>query len=273
MSSFTMQLRAYIEHFSQYDEGLTLDEKIQIARPHLFDFYYPFFDEEYKNVFETNFIKYFYMNEIGQETEGLFKLRLENWLNINMHYYNKLFESEQLEYDPLENVKLSKEKKRNNNVLEQNINKIDQLANTEQSVKSESNEKQNGTSSDESFNRNIFSDTPEDRLQITTGSNGSGAIEYASNIEENKGNGSNESESERDATGSSSSNGTSDVLTNENRDRSLSECLTEEELEQGKMGVITYQEMIMKYRETFINVERKIFENIKRDGLFMLIYG
>jgi len=103
MSSYTMELRNYIEMFSQ-DEHMPTRNRIEAGRQHLFDFEYPLFDESYRNIFETHFIRNFYMREIGFETEGLFKFYLENWLIINMPYYNKLFESELLEFDPLTNV-------------------------------------------------------------------------------------------------------------------------------------------------------------------------
>jgi hypothetical protein len=46
------------------------------------------------------------MREIGFETEGLFKFNLETWMIINMPFFNKLFESESLTFDPLTNYKL-----------------------------------------------------------------------------------------------------------------------------------------------------------------------
>nr|prf protein p11,lower collar [Bacillus phage phi29] len=89
MSSYTMQLRTYIEMWSQGETGLSTAEKIEKGRPKLFDFNYPIFDESYRTIFETHFIRNFYMREIGFETEGLFKFHLETWLMINMPYFNK----------------------------------------------------------------------------------------------------------------------------------------------------------------------------------------
>src|SRR4051794_36040800 len=105
MASYTMELRNYIEMWAQ-NEDLPTREIIERGRSKLFDFEYPLFDPDYKKVFETHFIRKFYMREIGFETEGLFKFQLETWLIINMPYFNKLFESEMLQYDPLSNTKL-----------------------------------------------------------------------------------------------------------------------------------------------------------------------
>src|SRR5690606_19658290 len=100
MAVFTMELREIIEHYSQYNDDLTTDERIEIGRQKLFDFHYPFFSEEYRKEFETHFIRHFYFREIGMETEGSFKFHLKTWLSINMPYFNKLFESEQFDFDP-----------------------------------------------------------------------------------------------------------------------------------------------------------------------------
>lgn len=95
-----MELREIIEHYTQDQPNLSTDERIEVGRKHLFDFHYPFFSQEYKQEFETHFIRHFYFREIGTETEGAFKFHLKTWLMINMPYFNRLFESEQLEFDP-----------------------------------------------------------------------------------------------------------------------------------------------------------------------------
>lgn len=103
---YTTELRRYFENLPENsDQSKPHRQVIESGRSKLFDFEYPIFDVAYKNVFETNFIRNFYMRQIGFETFGLFKFQLETWLLINMPYWNKMFESELLEYDPLTNVK------------------------------------------------------------------------------------------------------------------------------------------------------------------------
>src|SRR5699024_7832776 len=105
MATYTMPLKVLIEQPTQNRDDLTLKQKIEIGRVNLFkDIEYELFNEMYRKEFETKFIRYFYNKEIGFETEGLFKFELETWLQINMPYYNQLFESELLEYDPLTNI-------------------------------------------------------------------------------------------------------------------------------------------------------------------------
>ena len=105
MATYTMPLKAIIEQPTQNRNDLTLKQRLEVGRVNLFkDIDYPIFNENYRSEFETKFIRYFYNKEIGFETESLFKFELETWLQINMPYYNQLFESELLEYDPLTNI-------------------------------------------------------------------------------------------------------------------------------------------------------------------------
>ena len=79
----------------------------------LFNFTFPIFDEEYRPVLEAKILKHYYTQEIGEETVGLWKLRMNTRLNEIMPYYNKLYESELLEFDPLKNMVYRKDGGRN----------------------------------------------------------------------------------------------------------------------------------------------------------------
>ena len=105
MGAYSMTLRECLEYWTANDVISTKD-LIEKGRQRLFDFDYEIFDESYRKVFETHFIRKFFMSEIGFETEALFKFQLETWLMIHMPYYNRLFESELLEFDPFSNTKV-----------------------------------------------------------------------------------------------------------------------------------------------------------------------
>ena len=285
MSSYTIELRNYIESFSQYEKGLSIKEKIEVGRPNLFDFDYPMFDENYQKIFETHFIRKFYMREIGFETEGQFKFQLETWLNINMPYFNNLFESELIEYDPLSNSmmdvthNLKKDKEQND------TRDINQISNTSGNTtdtatgESTSNTKTNtsGNVTNDDFNRRLESDNPDSRLILTT-KDGEGVIEYANKINENKAN--KKENSNVNSTGTtgnntkSSGNSTTNSNSNANQDESLNSKINEIEdyvqHRHGKVGAQTYPEMIKKYRESFLRIENLIFNEMQE--LFMLVY-
>lgn len=73
------------------------------AAPLFFNFNFPFYDETKRAEFEQNFLRHFYMREIGLETIDYFMLRLEDKLNTIMPYYNKLLTATAKEYDPFYN--------------------------------------------------------------------------------------------------------------------------------------------------------------------------
>lgn len=81
---------------------LTIQEMIE-NNVKIFDFSYPIFREEYRKTFEQNFIDYFLTDEIGVETVSLFKHRLKIKLKLIMPYYNKLFETQEMEQRILDN--------------------------------------------------------------------------------------------------------------------------------------------------------------------------
>lgn len=110
MSKYTTEIRFICET----EAGLTdsvgfddIDSVIEAAIPRIFSFDFPIFDEDYRSVIETKIIRHYYTREIGVETYGLWKLRLQTKLNEIMPYYNKLYESELLKYNPLYDVDMT----------------------------------------------------------------------------------------------------------------------------------------------------------------------
>lgn len=104
MSKYTTEIRFICESLAGYDQSQgrnKVNEIIAAARPKIFDFEYPLFDNDYKSVLETKILKHYYTREIGLETFGLWQLKLETKLNEILPYYNKLYESELLEFNPL----------------------------------------------------------------------------------------------------------------------------------------------------------------------------
>lgn len=104
MSKYTTELRFICETASGLDESKGYNDVntiINNSRTSIFSFDYPIFDNTYKPVLEKKIIKHFYTREIGFETVGRWKLALDARMNEIMPYYNKLYESELLEFNPL----------------------------------------------------------------------------------------------------------------------------------------------------------------------------
>jgi hypothetical protein len=72
----------------------------------LFDFDYQFDDLSFKAQLEQTIIDYYYDHEIGFETPDMFKRRFKARWNRIISYYNQLYNTTLLEYNPLVNYKL-----------------------------------------------------------------------------------------------------------------------------------------------------------------------
>lgn len=112
MSKYTTQVRFICETASGLSESegqTSVKQIIAAAIPSVFDFDFPIFDESYRNVLETKILKHYYTREIGLETVGLWKLKLDTKLNEIMPFYNQLYKSELLEFNPLYDVDLTRD--------------------------------------------------------------------------------------------------------------------------------------------------------------------
>ena len=111
MSDYTTQLRFICESYANRNDKpqpqADVDETIRLARTKLFSFDYPIFDENYREHLESKIISHFYTREIGLETVGLFKHHLKNKMREIMPYYNQMYLSEKLKFDPFMNTEMS----------------------------------------------------------------------------------------------------------------------------------------------------------------------
>lgn len=123
MSSYTVELRQLIQN--GYDIGLKD---------------YPIFDESYRETLNNKIITHYWMREIGAETAGLFKLYLNRTMSEIMPYYNQLYKSAKLDFDPLNAY----------NYTETNM----ELENVES----------DGTRTDTADGKSLYSDTPQGLL-------------------------------------------------------------------------------------------------------------
>lgn len=125
MSNYTTQLRYIIE--SGIDIGLHD---------------YPIFDEKYRDTLNKKLINHYYLDEIGSETLQLFIFRLNRNMHEIMPYYNQLYKSAQMEFDPLNG-----------------FNMVEVTQGTENS-----NAKANSTGTSNGSGKNLFNDTPQNAI-------------------------------------------------------------------------------------------------------------
>lgn len=191
MSKYTTEVRYLCESLTGQTDSKGFDDVdtiIAAALPYIFSFDFPIFDEEYREVLETKILRHYYTREIGSETYGLWKLRLEAKLNEIMPYYNKLYESELLNFDPLRDVDMqtthsgtktgsrtdvsnaedSNERNANNTIDDTRVQN-DKRTNTFDGSRTSENEDTTASSNRAQSDRNkvdrdLYSDTPQGSL-------------------------------------------------------------------------------------------------------------
>lgn len=148
---------------------ITLGEIIE-NDVNIFDFDYPFYNEERRKQFEQHFIEHFYFDEIGQETVARFKHRLKIKLNLIMPYWNKIFLADELEQRILDNYDVTE-------TYEKEV--IDNTTQTSNGIVSSTNE---------NTSKNLESETPVTKTDLDN-------IDYFSNITKDIANGKNDTTS------------------------------------------------------------------------------
>lgn len=162
MSKYTTELRFICETEAGLSESVGYNDTAQVisdARPKIFSFYYPIFDEAYKPTLETKILRHFYTREIGLETYGLWKLKLEAKLNEIMPYYNQLYKSELIEFNPLYDTDLNTKGHRDNDVNENGT--TNSVGNDISTGRSKDSGTDTRMSADKHNEWDLYSDTPQ----------------------------------------------------------------------------------------------------------------
>nr|DAH66975.1 MAG TPA: Lower collar protein [Caudoviricetes sp.] len=146
MSSYTTELRFICEQYSNLEQSRSgnVDKIIETAIPHIFDFDFPIFDISYKDILCKKILKHYYTREIGFETVGLWKLKLNTKLNEIMPYYNLLYNERKA-------------------VIDKDL--LSDIVTTRESRGTDNREYRRDTQSNsENVTRDMYSDTPQGAL-------------------------------------------------------------------------------------------------------------
>ena len=150
MSKYTTEVRFICEQVSGYSEsqgGMNVDQVLETSWNRIFDNSWSIFDEKYRKVLCKKILKHYYTREIGAEVVGLWVMWLNRRMSEIMPYYNQLYESEKLKFDPMTDTDVTTTSNR----------KID----TENNTTGDSN----GSSSSNNTSRDLYADTPQGALQ------------------------------------------------------------------------------------------------------------
>lgn len=271
MSVYTTQVRFICEAEAGLKKSVGYDDVntvIQNAIPKIFNFSWPIFDESYRNVLETKILKHYYTREIGLETYGLWKLKLDTKLNEIMPYYNQLYKSALLEFNPLYDVDITRNhtgKKTGTEALKGNVDINGQvLVDNHGNVNTTDDTTVANTTTSENIDK--FSATPQGAIDNLRNE------KYLTNAR--MVNDTNTSNGTTTGKTNTSTDSTTDTTTNTTTTTNNSTTInnTEDYLEtvKGKQGTQSYASLIMEFRETFLNIDMMVIEDLGE--LFMNIW-
>lgn len=311
MSKYTTTLRNVCETLAGFSESQGFDNTLEIintAAPKLFNFPFPIWDDNYKSVLEHKIIAHYYFNEIGEETLGLWKMRLYTRLNEIMPFYNELYKTTIIEFNPLIDTDYTVEHSGNQNNSEARSatensenNKTGTESETGQNSRRFDDNKQSRrtdnlrgtlqhgltqTTQNSDEKKDAYSDTPQQGLS------GVDNLNYLTNYR--KINGSNSGTTQNTGTDTQNNTGTQTInntgydetAESHTREKSQSETntttktgsenknatSTDEYLNKiyGKQGGKSYMELIKELRENIINIDLQIINDLS--DLFIQIW-
>lgn len=312
MAKYTTEVRYICESYAGLTESVgydSIDDVIEKSYLKVFK------NDEipmYKNETEAHragllkkILLHYYTREIGYETVGLWKLKLNQKLIEIMPYYNQLYESAELEFDPFKNVDVTKTHEGEYNDDE----KVDNLRNSEShrgthttqetdttenvtlrhsKTTTEGNDVRTNDVISQGDSWVLFSDTPQggiDGINAAAGDlAGNGYLTNATrtlttpdeqSVTQTHGDIVETYNKNGDKADTTVGHAEVETQTNENitgkitDDNTKNNAGTDEYTNKdiGKIGTETYSEMLNKYRDTFLNIDLMVIREL--EPLFM----
>lgn len=271
MSKYTTQVRFICESISGSDESKgfnDIDDIIKKACPKIFNFNFPIFNEDYRLPLEIKILRHYYTREIGEETVGLWKLRLNTRLNEIMPFYNKMYESELLKFDPLKDVDITTKHEKTNKGNVTDIGTEDRTDNNTRKDNGKVINNQTNSGSTESnsdantTNWDLYSDTPQGA--ITNIDNETYLTNARKKTNKDVSNNAGSYNNETNDTTTSETENTEKLISNTSKNNEKTIADSEEFIQTilGKTGGTTYSELLKEYRETFLNIDSMIINDL-----------
>lgn len=243
MSKYTTEVRFICEERAGLSESvgeMSVDEVISASYDKIFDPDIPFFDNDYRFPLEQKILKHYYTREIGYETFGLWKFHLNNRLREIMPYYNQLYKSELIEFEPMQDT----------DYYTNHSGTFNGQTNDDGSSTSNTTTSESGSSTDDQTNKitSRYSDTPQGAISDLENNT------YLTNATIN--------DETRDDDASYQSSGTNNNRSTAVNDRTISNTDTYLDHIFGKRGTGTYSEYLQKYRDTFLNIDMMVIKDL-----------
>lgn len=275
MSKYTTEVRFICESKSGLENSTgcdNVDEVLNNSWNKIFTTKAEIFDENYRAVICKKILKHYYLREICSETVGIWKLWLNTRLEEILPYYNQLYKSALLEFNPLYDVNITRT---HNRTIDEN--KTESGTSTETSTDKNTGSgtrdnttsgtnKNSGTSSasgsDSGNTKDLYSDTPQGALTGVETETYLTNARKISNTYSSTSESTNSGSGEYNDTGNVKYTDTSERANTKNGSNSNTGTVnnTEEYLEtvSGKQGSGSYSSMLKEYRDTFLNIDKMV---------------
>lgn len=247
MSKYTTEVRFICEEKAGLLNSVgvaDVNEVLNLSWDKIFDNEFPIFDENYRKPLCKKILKHYYTREICAETYGLWKLWLNEKMELIMPYYNQLYENALLEIDPFKNYKYDE--------IGNNTKNDDTAYSENQSVTASETGSSNG-----STNENVadtvwdkYSDTPQGSIQNIDNSS---YLTYARNVTDGK----------------QTTNQTATQTANTRNDSATKQAMTDFDSAsqyakhvEGMIGINNIPKIIKEFRETFLNIDEMIINEL-----------
>lgn len=263
MSKYTTEVRYICEQKAGLEESKgfnNVNEILNDSWDKIFTTNATFFDSAYKPIICKKILKHYYTREIAAETVGLWLLWMNTKLEEILPYYNKLWASALLEFDPFNDVDYTRTGSKEGTSAEEQSGRYNNSGSA--SNTRTDNLTEETTHGRTNTNYNLFSETPQGAL---TGVDSETYLTDARKVTDTEG-----GKTTTKDTGTQSNSGASSQ--NGTDSRETEGTTTEEYTERiaGKMNGRSYSELLMKLRETFINIDLLVIDEFK--DMFMNIY-
>lgn len=296
MSKYTTELR----YVCEVESGLVdskgfndIETILSNSRSKIFNFPYPIFDETYRPVLETKILRHYYTRELCAETVGMWKHFLSVRLNQIMPYYNKLYESETLQFNPLRDTDLTRDhsgegtkaneydrtnSETRNDTRTDNLTRTDSFTRTDnlnKTTQDSGTEGESGSDVNKNTRWDTYSDTPQGALTNVqneqyltnarkivddgTGTTHSNTITFGKKVTESD-TGTVQNAGTAKHTGTQQNSGTLSQTVGSTENIST----TDEYIEHivGKSSGASYSKLLTEYRETMLNIDSLIIEDL-----------
>lgn len=225
-SDYTIKLGGLIALGYNTDEKLGLDK-------------YPIFDENYRSPLNHKIVAHYALREIGMETPEQFVFILRRTMNEIMPYYNKLYESDRIKFDPMSTM----------NIQSLTSNDSDSQMSSKSSSEDKTQSKTDTTNKSHNRQRQVDSVAPDAQL--------SNSGDYAGTVQDIDAQNDSTSSAETNATGTNTS--VTDFSSSQSKGKGNTQTT-------GYNGLPT-SDLIQRYRASLINIDMMIITEL--GSLFM----